>query len=118
MTNTRITDPEILEIRYPVMLREYNIRANSGGRGKFNGGNGVVREIQFLKDDIEVGILSERRAFEPFGLLGGENAMRGKNIISRWKEIELWREEHSDFAKEQHDYSEYSRWRWIWKVRT
>jgi 5-oxoprolinase (ATP-hydrolysing) len=82
MTNTRITDPEILEIRYPVMLREYNIRANSGGRGKFNGGNGVVREIQFLKDDIEVGILSERRAFEPFGLLGGENAMRGKNIIT------------------------------------
>jgi 5-oxoprolinase (ATP-hydrolysing) len=81
MTNTRITDPEILEIRYPVLLREFNIRLGSGGQGKFIGGNGVIREIEFLKDNIEVGIISERRAFEPYGLEGGENASRGKNLI-------------------------------------
>ena len=48
MTNTRITDPEVLEIRYPVVLRQFSIRDSSGGQGKFNGGNGVIREIEFL----------------------------------------------------------------------
>ena len=73
MTNTRITDPEILEIRYPVILREFNIREGSGGKGEFKGGDGIIRDIEFLKDGIEVGILSERRALHPFGLDGGEN---------------------------------------------
>jgi len=63
MTNTRITDPEILEIRYPVVLREFNYRTGSGGNGQYKGGDGVIREIEFLKDGMEVGILSERRAF-------------------------------------------------------
>jgi len=63
MTNTRITDPEILEIRYPVLLREFNIRKGSGGEGKYRGGDGLIREIEFLKDGIEIGILSERRSF-------------------------------------------------------
>jgi 5-oxoprolinase (ATP-hydrolysing) len=81
MTNTRITDPEILEIRYPVLLREFNIRANSGGEGKFKGGDGVIREIEFLKDNIQVGMISERRAFEPYGMEGGSNGARGKNLI-------------------------------------
>jgi 5-oxoprolinase (ATP-hydrolysing) len=63
MTNTRITDPEILEIRYPVVLREFNYRTGSGGNGRYKGGDGVIREIEFLKDGMEVGILSERRAF-------------------------------------------------------
>lgn len=81
MTNTRITDPEILELRYPVLLREFNFRQDSGGQGKFTGGNGVIREIEFLKDNIEVGILSERRTSEPYGLNGGQNGQRGKNII-------------------------------------
>jgi len=72
MTNTRITDPEILELRYPVLLKEFNIRRGSGGEGKYNGGDGVVREIEFLKQ-LEIGILSERRAFEPYGLEGGCN---------------------------------------------
>lgn len=71
MTNTRITDPEILELRYPVALRKFIIRDGSGGKGKFKGGDGLIREIEFLKDDIEVGVLSERRAVAPYGLKGG-----------------------------------------------
>jgi 5-oxoprolinase (ATP-hydrolysing) len=52
MTNTRITDPEILELRYPIKLVQFNIRANTGGKGLFNGGDGLIREIEFLKDGI------------------------------------------------------------------
>ena len=71
MTNTRITDPEIFERRYPVLLREFNLRLNSGGNGQYRGGDGVVREIEFLKGGIQVGMLSERRAFAPYGMAGG-----------------------------------------------
>lgn len=73
MTNTRITDPEVLEIRYPVCLRQFIIRDGSGGDGLFKGGDGVIREVEFLKDDIEVGLLSERRAIPPYGMEGGSN---------------------------------------------
>jgi 5-oxoprolinase (ATP-hydrolysing) len=66
MTNTRITDPEIMERRYPVILREFSLRPNSGGRGEFVGGDGVVREIEFL-ESLQVSILSERRVFQPYG---------------------------------------------------
>lgn len=68
MTNTRITDPEILELRYPVILRQFKIRENSGGNGKFKGGNGLIREIEFIKDNVELGILSERRVINPYGI--------------------------------------------------
>ena len=81
MTNTRITDPEILEMRYPVVLREFNYREYSGGDGKYCGGNGVIREVEFLKDDITVGLLSERRATNPYGLKGGFDGLRGKNLL-------------------------------------
>lgn len=81
MTNTRITDPEIMELRYPVLVRQFNFRHDSGGEGQFNGGNGVIREIEFLKEDIVVGILSERRAVAPYGLKGGECGSRGKNLL-------------------------------------
>ncbi len=64
MTNTRITDPEILERRYPVILRAFHLREGSGGKGKFVGGDGVVREIEFL-EPLKVSILSERRVFAP-----------------------------------------------------
>jgi 5-oxoprolinase (ATP-hydrolysing) len=80
MTNTRITDPEIMELRYPVIVRTFKIRENSGGKGKFTGGNGLTREIQFLTE-IEVGILSERRAIAPYGLKGGEAGARGQNLV-------------------------------------
>jgi len=80
MTNTRITDPEILERRYPVLLRQFQLRPGSGGRGFYNGGDGVVREIEFLRP-LSCGILSERRAFEPYGLAGGGSGARGVNLI-------------------------------------
>lgn len=80
MTNTRITDPEILERRYPVILREFSLRSGSGGCGSFRGGDGVVRELQFTKP-LVVSILSERRSFQPFGLLGGQSGARGINLL-------------------------------------
>lgn len=80
MTNTRITDPEVLENRYPALLCKFQVRRGSGGLGKFNGGNGVIRKMLFLVDDIVVNILSERRVTQPFGLLGGEPGKRGVNV--------------------------------------
>jgi len=82
MTNTRITDPEILERRYPVMLREFSIRKNSGGSGKFNGGDGLVREVEFL-EPLNAAILSERRVHQPYGLNGGESGKSGRNLFFR-----------------------------------
>ncbi|MCG8551320.1 MAG: hydantoinase B/oxoprolinase family protein, partial [Desulfobacterales bacterium] len=86
--NTRITDPEILERRYPVLLREFSIRRGSGGRGKFNGGNGLVREVEFL-DPLNVAILSERRVFAPYGLEGGEPGEKGVNIFMKKEGISI-----------------------------
>ena len=81
MTNTRITDPEVFEIRYPVCLRQFTIRDGSGGQGQFKGGDGVIREVEFLKDDIEIGLLSERRSIPPFGMAGGNCGETGKNLL-------------------------------------
>jgi 5-oxoprolinase (ATP-hydrolysing) len=80
MTNSRITDPEILETRYPVLLEEFSIREGSGGYGKFRGGNGVVRKIRFLKD-MKAAILSSHRKFPPFGLKGGMPGKCGRNAL-------------------------------------
>jgi 5-oxoprolinase (ATP-hydrolysing) len=82
MTNTRITDPEILERRYPVLLRQFSIRKNSGGRGTYRGGDGLIREIEFV-EPLSVAILSERRVFAPYGLEGGEPGLRGENLFIR-----------------------------------
>ncbi|CCH44964.1 5-oxoprolinase (ATP-hydrolysing) [Wickerhamomyces ciferrii] len=79
MTNTRMTDVEVLEKRYPVILREYSIRTGSGGEGKFKGGDGVIRDIEFRKP-VKVSILSERRVNQPQGIEGGENGERGLNL--------------------------------------
>ncbi|KAI9280751.1 Hydantoinase B/oxoprolinase-domain-containing protein [Sporodiniella umbellata] len=86
MTNTRITDPEILERRYPVILHTFAIRPHSRGHGKYEGGDGVIREIEFLEDGIQVSILSERRVFRPYGMKGGEDAQTGINIWIRHEE--------------------------------
>ncbi|KAK1999727.1 hydantoinase B/oxoprolinase [Colletotrichum falcatum] len=79
MTNTRITDPESLERRYPVVLRRFCLREGSGGRGAHTGGEGVIRDMEF-GIPIKVSILSERRAFAPYGMAGGENGQRGRNV--------------------------------------
>ena len=82
MTNTRITDVEILEKRYPVILDEFNFREKSGGSGLYNGGNGVVRQFLFRKR-LELSLLTERRVNSPYGLNGGLNGKRGKNLLVR-----------------------------------
>lgn len=79
MTNTRMTDVEVLEKRYPVILREYSIRLGSGGDGKFKGGDGVIRDLEF-RYPVKASILSERRVNQPRGIEGGENAERGLNL--------------------------------------
>ena len=82
MTNTRITDAEIFERRYPAVLRKFSLRENSGGKGKYNGGDGCKRFIEFTRP-LLVSILSERRSFKPYGLQGGDDGKLGKNIIKR-----------------------------------
>ncbi|CAI4384023.1 APG_G0044050.mRNA.1.CDS.1 [Saccharomyces cerevisiae] len=79
MTNTRMTDSEIFERRYPVILREFSVRKNSGGSGKYIGGNGVVRDIEFCYP-VEASILSERRVIAPHGINDGGNGQRGVNL--------------------------------------
>jgi 5-oxoprolinase (ATP-hydrolysing) len=79
MTNTRITDPEVLESRYPVRLERFEIRRGSGGRGQWSGGDGLIRQYRFLKP-VEVSLMAQRRALAPFGLQGGEAGARGKNL--------------------------------------
>lgn len=79
MTNTRITDPEILEKRYPAMLRQFTLREGSGGQGQNPGGEGVIRDIEFLSP-MKCSILSERRVHQPYGLQGGQNAQSGLNL--------------------------------------
>ena len=106
MTNTRITDPEILERRYPVILQKFVVNRNSGGRGKFTGGDGVIRELLFRKN-LVLSVLTERRVFAPYGLngknhcpflrstlnlnliaccfqkIGGESGKKGRNTLVR-----------------------------------
>ncbi|CAJ0548548.1 Ff.00g021610.m01.CDS01 [Fusarium sp. VM40] len=82
MTNTRITDPEILEKRYPVILHEFSIRKGSGGQGKWRGGNGCIRDMEF-RMPLQVSVLTDRRVTAPYGLEGGEEGQRGQNIWVR-----------------------------------
>ncbi len=82
MTNSRLTDPEVLEWRFPVLLESFAIRPQSGGKGLYCGGNGVVRRITFL-EKMTAGILSESRIVAPFGLEGGESGAVGKNWLEK-----------------------------------
>jgi 5-oxoprolinase (ATP-hydrolysing) len=82
MTNSRLTDPEILEFRFPVRLESYEIRAGSGGAGRWHGGSGGVRKVRFL-EPMTAAILSNNRIFAPFGMAGGEPAAKGRNLVVR-----------------------------------
>jgi 5-oxoprolinase (ATP-hydrolysing) len=82
MTNSRLTDPEILESRLPVRLEEFSIRRGSGGEGAHHGGDGVVRRMKFL-EPMRANILANRRAIPPSGLKGGGDARPGRNWVER-----------------------------------
>lgn len=83
MTNTRLTDPEILERRYPVRLHEFAIRRGSGGAGKNRGGDGVIRQIEFLQP-VTLSLLTQRRGLHPpYGMAGGEPGKTGRNRLRR-----------------------------------
>jgi len=82
MTNSRLTDPEILETRFPVVLEEFSIRPGSGGRGRWNAGDGTRRTIRFL-EAMEVAILAGHREVPPPGLFGGEPGELGRNLVRR-----------------------------------
>ncbi len=83
MTNTRLTDPEVIERRYPVRLHEFSIRRGSGGAGRHRGGDGIIRRIEFLRK-LQVSLLTERRGpYPPFGLQGGEPGKLGVNSRQR-----------------------------------
>ncbi|MXX90403.1 MAG: 5-oxoprolinase [Boseongicola sp. SB0677_bin_26] len=82
MTNTRMTDPEVLESRFPVRVDEFSIRAGSGGAGEFRGGDGVVRKLRFL-EPMTVTVLSSHRATVPFGGSGGQPGLPGENSVVR-----------------------------------
>jgi 5-oxoprolinase (ATP-hydrolysing) len=82
MTNSRLTDPEVLEWRFPVLLEQFSIRPHSGGLGQHRGGNGIIRQVQFL-EPMTAAILSEHRQVPPFGLNGGEPGLVGRNTVIR-----------------------------------
>ena len=80
MTNSRLTDPEVLEFRFPVLVEEFSLRPGSGGAGKHRGGDGVVRRIEF-REAMEAAILADRRVVAPFGLEGGGPGALGRNYV-------------------------------------
>lgn len=82
MTNSRLTDPEVLEMRFPVLVAAFQIRKGSGGKGRFDGGCGAIRRIRFL-EPMTASILSSHRVVAPFGLMGGDSGQVGKNYVVR-----------------------------------
>jgi 5-oxoprolinase (ATP-hydrolysing) len=85
MTNTRMTDVEVFEKQYPARVRTFAIRRDSGGAGLHHGGDGVIRQIEFLKT-LEVSMLTQRRSRPPFGLHGANPAKCGINLLKRHNE--------------------------------
>jgi N-methylhydantoinase B/oxoprolinase/acetone carboxylase alpha subunit len=82
MTNSRLTDPEVLEWRFPVLLESFAIRENSGGNGRYCGGDGVIRKIQF-REAMTASILSSHRRIPPHGMAGGQPGQIGHNWVDR-----------------------------------
>ena len=83
MTNTRLTDPEVLEWRFPVLLESFSVRRGSGGAGRYRGGDGTVRRLRFL-EPMTATILSGHRVTDPHGLFGSAPGQRGRNKIERF----------------------------------
>jgi N-methylhydantoinase B len=81
MTNSLNTPVEALEYAYPFRVRQYSYRPNSGGTGQYNGGNGIIREIELLAD-AQVTLLADRRTFAPYGLQGGTEAAKGQAFLN------------------------------------
>ena len=82
MTNSRLTDPEVLEWRYPVRLDSFAIRRGSGGSGRWRGGDGAIRRVRFL-EPMTAGILSGHRRIAPHGMAGGKPGATGRNAVER-----------------------------------
>jgi 5-oxoprolinase (ATP-hydrolysing) len=82
MTNSRLTDPEVLEWRFPVRVESFEIRRGSGGKGEFRGGDGTIRKVRFL-ENMTCAILANRRKVAPFGAAGGGNGKLGRNWVER-----------------------------------
>jgi len=82
MTNTRLTDPEILEWRFPVLLDSFSIRRGSGGAGRFRGGDGVIRRVRF-RQAMTAAILSSHRRIPPYGMAGAAAGVVGRNWVER-----------------------------------
>ena len=82
MTNTRMTDPEVMETRFPVIVEEFSIRKSSGGAGQWTGGDGATRRIRF-REAMAANILANRRQIAPSGLAGGADAAPGRNWVER-----------------------------------
>jgi 5-oxoprolinase (ATP-hydrolysing) len=82
MTNTRITDPEVLEHRFPVRVERFGVRRGSGGAGRWRGGDGAVRELEFL-EPVSLSVLTQHRAAGPYGVDGGEPGAPGRQRVLR-----------------------------------
>ncbi|GAA4414263.1 hydantoinase B/oxoprolinase family protein [Nibrella viscosa] len=82
MTNTRLTDPEELERRYPVRLHQFAVREGSGGAGQWSGGDGIIREIEFL-EPVQTTLLSQHRVVAPYGMAGGQPGQTGRQTLIR-----------------------------------
>ena len=82
MTNTRLTDPEVLETRFPVRVERFGIRSGSGGQGRWSGGEGIIREVRFL-EDTTITTLSSHRITQPRGMNGGFDGAVGENAVIR-----------------------------------
>ena len=82
MTNSRLTDPEVLEWRFPVLVEAFAIRPNSGGAGRHRGGHGIRRALRF-REAMTASILSSHRTVAPFGLAGGQPGAKGRNWVQR-----------------------------------
>ncbi|MEE4246572.1 MAG: hydantoinase B/oxoprolinase family protein, partial [Kangiellaceae bacterium] len=88
MTNSRLTDPEIIEQNFPVIIEQFAIRENSGGLGQYNGGNGLIRRFRFLQP-MTVSLLTNNRKNQPFGIYGGAPGQSGQNLLIEDDEIKV-----------------------------